>query len=800
MSVAPSVSFFSNHLRLPQCLQQPSSVLSGNRLLDSLAKSGRLDEARHLFDQMPHRDGVTWNTLIAAYARAGRFPDALSLFHRRPDLHFSSVPWSSLISGFSRHGRAADALRLFRHMLAVGLRPDPYSLGGYLRSCSALPSLFAGELAHALSVKSSLSADPFVAASLIDMYSKCGQAATASDVFVSVPTELRSNRVLWTAVITALTSKGDYPSAMESFRLMRTDGLSPNEFTLPGVLTACAAELVLDYGWQVHALAIRTGLDGSQYVQSSLVSLYAKCSDFASAKMVLRSAECDDPVSWNSLIVNCSRSALYGDTLHLFAEMRRRDIPTDEFTFPSALNSLAAGQDSSSGEALHCLIHKAGFVTYQHVGNALVDMYAKCALPELAQKVFDDLPQRDIVGWTALYNGYAQHVSGESALRLFCRMSAAGNDPDEFIVSGVLSSCADLTLLELGRQVHAISSHLSLTSFPSVGNALVTMYAKSGCTDEARAVFNSMLRRDAITWTAMIVCYAQNGLGCDSIPLFHAMLLAGARPDYVTFIGLLFACSHAGLVDAGRAYFDSMELIHGVIPGPEHYACMVDLLGRAGHLGEAEALAASTSDATVWKALLAASRLHRNVEAAERAATALLRLSSADSTAYVMLSNVYSAAGRWPEMARVRGIMRARGVNKDPGCSWVEDAGRVHVFHVADRGHPRASEIHKKVAEMMERARAAGYSPESWWSLQDSGEEEREKGLELHSEKLAVAFGLLGLPLGKPIRVFKNLRICGDCHNAMKVVAKVYGREIVLRDANCFHHFSGGYCSCGDYW
>lgn len=577
----------------------------------------------------------------------------------------------------------------------------------------------------------------------------------------------------------------------------------PNQFTLPSVLAACASELALGFGQQVHALAVHTGLDANQFIQSSLVSLYAKCSDFTDAKMVLESSEYDDLVSWNSLIVICSRTALHKHALSVFVQMRQRDIKLDEFTHPSALNSVAAIGDLCNGFTLHCLVLKTGFIDHQHVGNALIDMYAKCGRPEIAFEVFNDLLHKDVVGWTALYNGYARHVSDESALRLYCLMRADLVDPDEFILSGVLSSCGEITLLESGRQVHALATRLSLDSFRSLGNALVTMYAKCGCIDEARVVFDSMTRRDAITWTAIIVGYAQNSRGQDSIPLFNQMVRDGAQPDYVTFIGLLFACSHAGLVDLGRAHFESMEPVYGVTPGPDHYACMVDLLGRAGRVREAVELlrqAGQTIDTTVWKALLAACRVHRDIDVAEWATKELLRFDPSDAAAYVMLSNVYSSAGRWVEVARVRGMMRASGVNKEPGCSWVEKAGQVHVFHVEDRGHPWAAEIYEKVGEMLERVRAEGYVVDTKWALQDATEEEREQRLAHHSEKLAVAFGLMGSPKSKPLRVYKNLRICGDCHSAIKLVAKVYERVIILRDANCFHHFSGGNCSCSDYW
>nr|CAB3475026.1 unnamed protein product [Digitaria exilis] len=472
-------------------------------------------------------------------------------------------------------------------------------------------------------------------------------------------------------------------------------------------------------------------------------------------------------VSYNAAISRCARAGLYRRALALFHEMRGHGLRADEYTLPPLLNSAALLRSPPAARALHALLLRAGLASHLHVANALVDAYAKLARPAAA------------------------------------RMAAAGVDPDEFAVAAVLSSCAGSTMLDLGRSVHAAAARRGFEPFLSVGNSLVSMYAKTGALRDARTVFDAMPARCTITWTAMIVGHAQNGRGRQSLDIYTDMVRSGCRPDYVTFIGLLFACSHSGLVDAGRDHFRSMVNDYGIAPGPDHYACMVDLLGRAGRLEEAMDMLNRSStelDATVWKALLGACRVHRNVELAERAAEMVWRLDMTDAVPYVMLSNLYSRARRWGDVARIRALMKSRGISKEPGCSWVGVNGVTHLFHVEDHGHPRAAEIFRKVEEMTERIRAEGYVPDTDWALQDEAPEGREKGLAYHSERLAVAFGLLAVPAAAPIRVFKNLRVCGDCHAAIKMVAKVYGREIILRDANCFHHMKDGACSCGDYW
>ncbi|XP_062207692.1 pentatricopeptide repeat-containing protein At2g03880, mitochondrial-like [Phragmites australis] len=508
-------------------------------------------------------------------------------------------------------------------------------------------------------------------------------------------------------------------------------------------------------------------------------------------------------VAYNAAISRCARAGLYPRALALFREMRGRGLRADEYTLPPLLNSAALLRAPPATCALHALLLRAGLAAHLHVANALVDAYAKLSRPDAARAVFDEMPSRDVVTWTSLLTGLARAGDHDAAVCVYHDMVAAGVQPDEFVVAAVLSSCAGSTMLELGRSVHAAAVQLGFEPFLSVGNSLVSMYAKTGSLRDARMVFDAMRARCTITWTALIVGYAQNGCGKQSLEIYTDMVRSGCRPDYVTFIGLLFACSHAGLVDAGRAHFRSMETDYGIVPGPDHYACMADLLGRAGRLEEAMDLLNRSStklDATVWKALLGACRVHRNAELAERASEMVWRLDPTDAVPYVMLSNLYSRARRWGDVARIRALMKSRGITKEPGCSWVGVNGVTHLFHVADRGHPRTAEIYRKVEEMTERIRAEGYVPDTDWALQDEAPEGRERGLAYHSERLAVAFGLLAMPATAPIRVFKNLRVCGDCHAAIKMVAKAYGREIILRDANCFHHMKDGICSCGGYW
>lgn len=775
------------------------SSSDSNWVLSNLSKCGRVDDARKLFDVMPDRDECSWNTMIGAYANSGRLNEARKLFYETPIR--SCITWSSLISGYCRYGCDVEALELFWEMQYEGERPNQFTWGSVLRVCSMYVLLEKGKQIHAHAIKTQFDSNAFVVTGLVDMYAKCKCILEAEYLFELAPD--KRNHVLWTAMVTGYSQNGDGHKAIECFRDMRGEGIECNQFTFPSILTACGSISACGFGAQVHGCIVRSGFGANVFVGSALVDMYSKCGDLSNARRMLETMEVDDPVSWNSMIVGCVRQGLGEEALSLFRIMHLRHMKIDEFTYPSVLNCFSFVMDMRNAMSVHSLIVKTGFEAYKLVNNALVDMYAKRGYFDYAFDVFEKMTDKDVISWTSLVTGCVHNGSYEEALRLFCEMRIMGIHPDQIVIAAVLSACAELTVLEFGKQVHANFLKSGLGSSLSVDNSLVSMYAKCGCIEDANKVFDSMEIQDVITWTALIVGYAQNGRGRESLNFYNDMIASGVKPDFITFIGLLFACSHAGLVEHGRSYFQSMEEVYGIKPGPEHYSCMIDLLGRSGKLMEAKELLnqmAVQPDATVWKALLAACRVHGNVELGERAANNLFELEPKNAVPYVLLSNLYSAAGKWEEAAKTRRLMKLRGVSKEPGCSWIEMSSKVHRFMSEDRSHPRTAEIYSKVDEIMILIKEAGYVPDMNFALHDMDEEGKELGLAYHSEKLAVAFGLLTMPPGAPIRIFKNLRICGDCHTAMKYVSGVFHRHVILRDSNCFHHFREGACSCSDYW
>lgn len=775
------------------------SNFDANQRLNSLCKSGRIQEAHQLFDEIPNRDEFTWNTMIAAYSNSGKLVEAKQLFDETPKR--SSITWSSLISGFCRYGHETEALHFFWQMQYEKHKPSQFTLGSVLRMCSTNCLLSKGEQIHAYAIKTQFDTNLFVVTGLVDMYAKCRRILEAEFLFGAI--SHGKNHVTWTTMIIGYSQNGDEIRAIEFFRDMRGEGIEANQYTYPSVLTACAAASAHGFGIQVHGCIVRDGFGANVFVESSLVDMYAKCGDLSSAKKALETMEIDDVVSWNSMIVGCVRQGFEEEALLLFKKMHVRRMRIDDYTYPSILNCFASMKDLRNAKSVHLLVVKTGFEGYKLVANALVDMYAKQGNLGCAYEVFNKMTDRDVISWTSLVTGYAHNSFDEEALKLFCEMRIAGIAPDQIVIASILSSCAELTVLEFGQQVQANYIKSGFGSSISVDNSLITMYAKCGSIEDATKIFNSMQTQNVITWTSLIVGYAQNGKANESLQFYEEMIASGTKPDFITFIGLLFACSHAGLVEQAKSYFESMDKVYKIKPGPDHYACMIDLLGRTGKMYEAEKLLNEMTvepDATVWKAILAACRVHRNIDLAEKAAKCLFELDHKDAAPYVMLSNIYSSAGKWEDAARVRRLMKYKGVYKEPGRSWIKHKSKMYTFMSEDRSHPMTNEIYSKVDEVMIKIKEDGYVPDMSFALHDINEEGKELGLAYHGEKLAVAFGLIFLPEGAPIRIFKNLRVCGDCHTAMKFISQVYHRHIILRDSNCFHHFKEGICSCGDYW
>ncbi|KAL7119544.1 hypothetical protein ACP275_02G069600 [Erythranthe tilingii] len=604
------------------------------------------------------------------------------------------------------------------------------------------------------------------------------------------------------------------------------------------VFRAFTGKSLLRQGQQLHAHMFIRGVSPTAFLAAKMVAMYASSGDISAASRVFHSIRDPTTLLFNSIIRAYSLYRFSHETLQSFARMHSSSLRGDYFTYPFVLKSVADLFLIRFGKCTHGLIVKDGLDLDVYVGTSLIDMYVKCGelsdarnmfdqMPardvsswnalisgymrdgtfELARELFDKMPVKNIVSWTSMISGYTQNGLADNALQLFDEMSRQDSEmkPNWVTIMSVLPACAHSSALERGKKIHNFAQGKGLDSHPSVQTALVGMYAKCGSLADARWCFDRIKpnSKNLVSWNSMITAYASHGLGMEAVQTFECMIESGVGPDGISFTGLLSGCSHSGLVDIGLRYFDSMSSVYLVEKKHEHYACVVDLLGRAGRLVEAYELISRMpmqAGPSVWGSLLAAGRCHRNLEIAELAAKKLFVLEPENSGNYVILSNMYAEAGMWEEVDNLRGVLKSKCVKKNPGCSWIEMNGKAHLFLGGDASHAQTREIYSFLEELPEKMKAAGYVPDTRFALHDISEEEKEFSLTTHSEKLAIAFGLLNSSGGEVLRVTKNLRICGDCHTAIKFISKIYDREIVVRDVNRFHRFKEGSCSCGDYW
>lgn len=507
--------------------------------------------------------------------------------------------------------------------------------------------------------------------------------------------------------------------------------------------------------------------------------------------------------TWNTMIRGYAESSNPRPAVVLHHHMVINNVKSDSHTYPFLLKAIAKLIDVKEGEKVYCIAMKNGFESLVFVQNALVHFYGACGRADSAHKLFELMSEKNLVAWNSVINGYALNSRPNETLTLFREMRSDGVKPDGFTLVSLLTACAELGALALGRRAHVYMFKVGLDKNLHATNSLLDFYAKCGKIKEAERVFDEMEEKSVVSWTSLIVGLAVNGFGARALELFKKSEEEGMVLSEITFVGVLYACSHCGMVDEAFAYFERMEKEFGIIPKIEHYGCMVDLLGRAGLVKQAYEYIQKMPlppNAVIWRTLLGACSIHGHLTLGQIARDKLKMLEPKHCGDYVLLSNLYASERRWGEAHKVRRIMLKEGVKKMPGHSLVELGNCIHEFVMGDRSHPQTEKIYAMVAEMTRLLMLKGYAPHTINVLADIEDEEKETALSYHSEKIAVAFMLINTPPRTPIRVVKNLRICADCHLAIKLVSKVFEREIVVRDRSRFHHFRDGTCSCRDYW
>ena len=507
-------------------------------------------------------------------------------------------------------------------------------------------------------------------------------------------------------------------------------------------------------------------------------------------------------ISWTSMIGGLDQNGKSDEALFLFGKMVGSGVEPTSTTLVCVLTACANILDFHVGVQIHGHIVKVGYRFDEFISVSLITFYANCKQIENACKVFHERMHKNVVVWTALITGYGSNCKHEDALKVFGDMITIGVLPNQSSLTSALNSCCGLEALDRGKEIHSAGIKLGLETDVFVGNTLIVMYMKCGNISDGIAIFKHIAEKNIVSWNSIIVGCAQHGCGLWTLTLFSRMIRARVDPDEITFTGLLSACSHSGMLQKGRRFFKYFSQDKSMVK-LEHYACMVDVLGRCGKLEEAEELINDMpikANYMVWLALLSASRMHSNIDVAERAAKHIFDLEPHCSAAYVLLSNLYASANRWGDVSRIRGKMKHSGVVKQAGSSWVTLKGLRHEFLSGDRSHPFSEKIYEKLDWLGGKLKELGYVPDQKFALHDVEVEQKEEALSYHSERLAIGFGLISTVEGSTITVMKNLRVCGDCHSAIKLIAKIVGREITVRDSSRFHHFRNGNCSCGDYW
>lgn len=739
------------------------------------------------------------NALVSMYANNDDLSAARRLFDGAEEKG-DVVLWNSIMSSYSTSGKSFETLGLFREMQINGPASNSYSFVSSLTACEGLSHAKIGKEIHTAILKSSHCFDVYVCNALIAMYAKCGKMLEAGRILRQMDND---DVVSWNSLIKGYVQNFMYKEALEFFCHMIAAGHKPDEVSMTSVIAASGRLSNLLVGMELHAYVIKHGWDSNLQVGNTLIDMYSKCNLTGYMGRAFLMMHEKDLISWTTVIAGYAQNDCHVEALELFRDVAKKRMEIDEMMLGSILRACSVLKSMLIVKEIHCHILRKGLLDIV-IQNELVDVYGKCRNMGYATRIFESIIGKDVVSWTSMISSSAHNGNENEAVELFRRMVEAGLAADSIALLSILSAAASLSTLKKGREIHGYLLRKGFCLEGSIAVAVVDMYACCGDLQSAKAVFDRIERKGLLQYTSMINAYGMHGCGKASVDLFYKMRHENVSPDHISFLALLYGCSHAGLLDEGRGFLKIMEHEYKLEPWPEHYVCLVDMLGRANCVLEAfDFVRTMKTEPTteVWCALLAACRSHSEKKIGEIAAQRLLELEPKNPGNLVLVSNVFAEQGRWNDVENVRDKMKASGLKKHPGCSWIEIGGKVHRFTARDKSHPETKEIYEKLFEVTRKLeREAGYLADTKFVLHNVDEGEKVQMLHGHSERLAIAYGLLRTPDRVCLRITKNLRVCNDCHTFCKLVSKLFRRDIVMRDANRFHHFESGLCSCGDSW
>lgn len=699
---------YKEALEVFKCLQRNmKNSISPNsyaHLINACASLRNLDDGRevhhHLLASKCQPDVRLDNHIINMYGKCGSLEEARMVFDDM--LERNVVSWTCVIAGYAQNGKDHDAVELYFEMLKSGIVPDQFTFGSIIKACSGAGIVGLGRQLHAQVLKSEVGSHVIAQNALIAMYTKFDQIGDACNVFYRIATK---DLISWGSIIAGFSQLGYDEEALYHFtEMLRHGGYQPNEFIFGSVFSACSSLQSVEYGRQIHVTCIKFGFGRNNFAGCSLCDLYSRCGFSDSAKLVFDQIEMPDLAAWNAIIAGVANNTNVDETVSLFARMRHQRLKPDGLTVRSLLCACTSPLALNQGIQMHTYVIKLGFDSNVSVCNTLITMYAKCCTLSNAFLVFQELGKKaDLVSWNSILTVCMQHKQAGEIFRLFNLMLVSHIKPDHVTLSNIMGACAEIASMKMGNQVHCYVLKTGLVLNVSIRNCLLDMYIKCGSLGTARKLFNDMVDGDVVSWSSLIVGYAQFGCGEESLELFKRMQSQGVMPNEVTLLGVLTACSHVGLVEEGMQLYRGMESEYSITPTREHCSCVVDLLARAGHVHEAEAFINQMTlapDIVMWKSLLAACKTHGNVDVGRRAAENILRIDSTNSAAHVLLCNIYASSKRWADVARLRASMRERGVRKIPGQSWIEVKNKINVFVAEDGNHPERDRIFNILEEL----------------------------------------------------------------------------------------------------
>ncbi|GLU12950.1 hypothetical protein SLE2022_296030 [Rubroshorea leprosula] len=633
---------------------------------------------------------VALEKLAAAYIASGEVELARHLFDTIPKPHVAC--WDLLIRTYAWNGPFEQAISMYRKMLESGVTPSKFTFPFVLKACSSMQAIEDGRMLHDHAVKLGLHSDLYVCTALIDLYAKCGNLILAQRVFNSMSSK---DVVAWNATIAGFSLHGVYDYTLQLFLEMQRAGARPNSSTIVSLLPTMAQANALGQGKAMHGFCVRRDFHNDVVVGTGLLDMYAKCRCISSSRRIFDTMGIKNVVTWTAMIGACVTCDLMGEALELFNQMvLKGSVNPTPATIVSVLRACAGLTDLTRGRCFHSYTIKSGYFLDMMVANTLLSLYAKCSIIDDAIRFFSEMRFRDTISYNAIISGCIQNGFAIDALLISREMYSSGVYPDSTTLVSILAACSHLAALDQGTCGHCYSVVHDFIADTSICNALINMYSKCGKVDIARKVFDRMQRRDVVSWNAIIAGYGIHGLGTEAITLFHDMQVAGIEPDDVTFICLLSACSHSGLVNEGKHWFNAMSTDFKISPRMDHYTCMVDLMARAGLLEETykfiEEMPFEPS-INVWVALLAACRLNKNIKLGEEVSKKIQRLGPEGTTNFILLSDMYKTLGRWEDAEKIRIMQRNQRLRKSPGCSWIEINGVTRAIPGSDQLSPQGT-------------------------------------------------------------------------------------------------------------